>query len=75
LGLAITRRLLALLGGSVDVKSEFGKGSVFTVILPVNAESAQNVSIRHNDEASHADDQGPSDGDISEGTVLVAEDR
>lgn len=75
LGLAITRRLLALLGGSVDVKSEFGKGSVFTVILPVNAESAQNVSIRHNDEAPHADDQGPSDGDFSEGTVLVAEDR
>jgi signal transduction histidine kinase len=75
LGLAITKRLLALLGGSVDVKSEFGKGSVFTVILPVNPESAQNASKRHNDEASHADDQGPSDGDFSEEAVLVAEDR
>lgn len=74
LGLAITKRLSTLLGGSVGVKSEFGKGSVFTIILPVNAELAQNVSISHNDEAPYADDQGPSDGDFSQGTVLVAED-
>jgi PAS domain S-box-containing protein len=35
LGLAICRRLLELMGGEIEVESEWGKGSVFTVILPV----------------------------------------
>ncbi len=34
LGLSITRKLLDLLGGSVRVESELGKGSVFIVRLP-----------------------------------------
>jgi two-component system, NtrC family, sensor kinase len=34
LGLAITRKLARLMGGDVTVKSESGKGSVFTVRLP-----------------------------------------
>lgn len=35
LGLAITRHLARLLSGDVDVASQFGKGSTFTVTLPV----------------------------------------
>lgn len=35
LGLSITRKLVDALGGSVHVTSEFRKGSVFTVVLPV----------------------------------------
>jgi signal transduction histidine kinase len=34
LGLAITRKLARMMGGDVTVKSEQGKGSVFTVRLP-----------------------------------------
>jgi PAS domain S-box-containing protein len=34
LGLSITRKLLARLGGSVSVKSEYGSGSTFSVALP-----------------------------------------
>ena len=37
LGLAITRKLARMMGGDVTVKSEPGKGSVFTVRLPVGA--------------------------------------
>jgi signal transduction histidine kinase len=39
LGLAITRKLARMMGGDVMVTSEPGKGSVFTVRLPVGAET------------------------------------
>jgi len=35
LGLAITRRFCELMGGSIRVDSELGKGSTFTIDLPV----------------------------------------
>lgn len=35
LGLSITHELISLLGGNIQVESEVGKGSKFTVILPI----------------------------------------
>jgi len=34
LGLAICRRLAGLMGGEIVAESEFGRGSVFTFIVP-----------------------------------------
>ena len=39
LGLAISRKLARMMGGDVTVKSEPGKGSVFTVRLPGGADT------------------------------------
>jgi signal transduction histidine kinase len=39
LGLSLSRQLAVLLGGRVEVASELGKGSVFSVTLPVQMHS------------------------------------
>ena len=53
LGLAITRRLCQMMGGDVTVASELGKGSTFTVNLPLVAtrqEATETVEDERSDE-------------------------
>ena len=40
LGLALTRKIVELQGGTIDVESEVGKGSNFAVVLPLVAAEA-----------------------------------
>ena len=49
LGLALTRELVFLHGGTIDCESEEGKGTVFTVTLPINKESfaASQIDEKH----------------------------
>lgn len=46
LGLAIVARLVKLLQGSIELHSQFGIGSTFTVILPVKVEISKHQQIR-----------------------------
>ena len=44
LGMTITRQLTELMGGKIEVESEFGKGSKFTVTIPFAVNTAEDVS-------------------------------
>jgi signal transduction histidine kinase len=46
LGLALTRKIVELQGGVIDVQSEPGKGSTFTVELPIQHEQVAPEAVR-----------------------------
>ena len=46
IGLTVAQRLTELLGGSISVESEKGKGSVFTVRFPARAPKASRMATR-----------------------------
>jgi PAS domain S-box-containing protein len=69
LGLSIARHLLLLLGGSMSVESEVGKGSVFAVRFPCQVPD----STRGESNAESAQARG--EDTPAAGTLIVAEDN
>jgi PAS domain S-box-containing protein len=61
LGLSIVRKLMELMGGSVDVRSEAGRGSVFTCTLPlreVSPEKKETAAVPAETAPIHSPDMG-----------------
>lgn len=56
LGLSISRKLAHLLGGDITVKSELGKGSVFTLILPKQFRSTSSIDAPRDEEITKPGD-------------------
>jgi len=46
IGLYIVKEIVTLHGGSIDVASELGKGSTFTVYLPRTHDTSETVQHR-----------------------------
>jgi len=69
IGLVITRKLIELMGGSIQVESEYGQGSKFIIDIPV-AEVEASRCIQ-----SYETNQSDSDESCRECRILVAEDN
>ena len=59
LGLAICRSLLDMMGGSISVESEYGKGSAFTAVIPQKVDSDEPIGdLRGRLRQGEADSRG-----------------
>ncbi|NLW84076.1 MAG: response regulator [Phycisphaerae bacterium] len=73
-GLPLTRQLVELLGGHIDVQSEVGKGSTFTLLIPAGADSACERTPEEADPAIPREEAW-SPEEASSHPILLAEDQ
>jgi len=67
LGLAITKQLVTLMGGTIKVRSELGKGTEFTVRLPIKIAANAETAVQHDTAAGT---------EVLSGTrILICEDN
>lgn len=75
LGLTITRELVGLLGGELNLQSQENKGSTFSIVIPVGLDIADQKFLDRNNIAGNFILDGQDNKNlIFSGKVLVAED-
>ena len=71
LGLAICKQLSAAMGGRLEVESEFGKGSKFSIVVPDVKIAPDDVVLSKNDEAVEKQEEA---SQCSVHRILLADD-
>ncbi len=69
LGLTITKRLVEMMGGNIELSSEFEKGSTFTITLP------DITVIKRSEKEQEVNSFDPSNLYFEDSTVLIADDN
>jgi YesN/AraC family two-component response regulator len=76
IGLSIAREFVRLHGGAIEVHSHYGKGSTFTIRLPLEELRKPAIAeVQHNDDKTVLQDEQHDDPENSCLTVLLIEDN
>lgn len=72
LGLSITKELIEMLGGKIKLESSKGKGSCFTVSLPLDIDDA---SDEENEEVKDKEGEGQEEPSVCRRILIVDDDK
>ncbi len=79
LGLAMSNKIIELMGGKISLKSHLDKGSTFTILLPLLAKENQDLNKKIEKPTLQSHDQTTSDIDeispLSDKKIIIVEDN